>query len=306
MVDGAETATLRVAARQYGVIRRDQAEAHGLSGRQIERRVESGQLVRVLPRVYRVEGAPQTWRQQLKAASLWAERDFAVSHRSAAALWGFARFPEGALELSLVRSARLHAPVILHRVDPLSHRELVSIDGFRVTSAARTLLDLGASEPEPDVQACFDEALRRRWVTLERMEAALGGAPRRHGTAFLRRLVHEYLGGDGPTESELEARVMELLDTAGLPRAERQRVVRVGGRLRRLDFLVPGTPIVIEADGYAVHASLGSFEKDRARNNALTAHGFRVLHWTWSALHERPDELLQELLLTLRALAQPG
>lgn len=264
--------------------------------------MESGQWVRVFPRVYRVEGAPQTWRQQLKAASLWAERDFAVSHRSAAALWGFARFPEGPLELSVARGARLHPPIKLHRIEPLSHREIASIDGFRVTSAARTLLDLSASEPAPDVQACFDEALRRRWVTLERMEGALGAEPRRSGTAFLRKLVHDYLGGDGPTESELEARVMELLDTAGLPRAERQRVVRVGGRLRRLDFLVPGTPIVIEADGYAAHASLGSFEKDRARNNALTARGFRVLHWTWTAIHERPEALLAELHQTMRTL----
>jgi len=38
-----------------------------------------------------------------------------------------------------------------------------------------------------------------------------------------------------------------------------------------------------------------AFEADRRRINALTVRGFRVLRWTWAALHARPQELIDEL-----------
>ncbi len=72
------------------------------------------------------------------------------------------------------------------------------------------------------------------------------------------------------------------------------------GRRVRLDFRIPGTRVAIEADGYAHHATLSAFEGDRVRSNALTAAGYRVLHWTWQALRERPEELIDELWATLR------
>ena len=69
----------------------------------------------------------------------------------------------------------------------------------------------------------------------------------------------------------------------------------------RLDFVFTAQRVIIEADGYAWHSDTKSFEADRARDNALTARGFRVLRWTWKALDERPDELIAELLLLLNA-----
>lgn len=294
-MDGGTVAALRLAARQYGVLRLDQARAAGMSEWQVRRRVACGAWEELFPTVYRVEGAPPTWRQQLKAASLWAEKSFAVSHRSAAALWGFDRYREGPVELSVTRHLRTYRPCVVHQVERLTQRDLASIDGLCVTSATRTLLDLAAIEPEAQVRAAVDQALRRKWTTLERLASALGEAGRRRGVAFLKDLVHAYLGGDGPTESELEARVQDLLEAQGFPRAVKQRPVFIGGRLRRLDFLVPGTRVVIEADGYAWHASPAQFEKDRARNNALTAQGYLVLHWTWAALRERPETLVAQL-----------
>ena len=78
-------------------------------------------------------------------------------------------------------------------------------------------------------------------------------------------------------------------------------MVRVGNRVRRLDFSFADTRIVIEADGYAHHASIESFEEDRERRNSLTVQKFRVLHWTWQAMKERPENLLSELFALLNA-----
>lgn len=297
---------LRLAATQHGVLTRDQARAMGLTDRQVDWRVDTGRWSRVHQGVFRLEGAPRTWRQRLKAVSLWAARDFALSHGTAAALWGFARYREAAaIHLSVTRNIRLPAPFVVHRVRALQPRDFGSVDGLRVTSRTRTLVDLCATEREPDVRASVDEALRRRWTTLARLEVALAGAGHRHGIRFLRGLVAAYRGGEPPTESELEARVHELLASAGLPRPTKQARLCLAGQVRRLDFHFPGTPVVIEADGYAFHSTGAMRERDSARSNQLTTHGLRVLHWTWAALRDRPGELLAQLRANLRAAAPP-
>jgi very-short-patch-repair endonuclease len=300
-VTESEVECLREAARQWGVVRRDQA-VRWLSPQQVQRRVDTGAWGAVLPRVYRVAGAPASWRSDLKALSLWAGRDFALSHRTAAALHGFRRFFEGPLELSAARHLSVPPPPFqVHRVAPFGPRELETVQGFRTTSVTRTLLDLAGVASEMDVRATVDEALHRRRTTVERLAVALSQVAPRPGVAFLRTLLHEYQGGDGPCESELEARVFELIDRSGLPRPRRQRSITVAGRLRRLDFCYPTHGIIVEADGYETHSGLIAFEKDRQRANALTLRGFRVLQWTWKALHERPGALIDDLKQVLGA-----
>lgn len=289
---------MRLAAQQHGVLRRDQVLQH-MSADQLQRRLSSHAWVSVLPRVYRVEGAPPCWRQRLRALCLWAGQGFALSHGTAAALHGFRRFPEGDLEVSVLRNLAAPKGVVVHRVKQLHHRDLVVLDGFRVTNATRTLLDLSGAAPEALVRASVDQALARKWTTLERLSTALLRPESPRGRAFLRTLVHEYQGGDGPCESELEARFFELLDNSGLPRPDRQRRIFVGGRWRRVDFSFAASRVIVEADGYAYHCSPIAFEKDRQRINSLISKGYRVLHWTWKAMEERPAALLAELATVL-------
>lgn len=298
-MDEVELQCVRLAARQHGVLSRAQASDLRMSRTQLEWRVKSGAWQRLFPGVFRVEGAPSTWRQRLKAASLWAGEGHALSHGTAAALLGFEWFRgTSAVELTTVKNLRA-AGVTTHRVGALLPRELVSVEGFRVTSVPRTLLDLAAVLPPDDVRRLADEAMRRKWMNVDRFEQLFerhGGSP---GVKLLREFANEYAGGDGPTESALEDRVRELLAAAGLPKPVKQRPVYVGRRLRRLDFHFPGTPVVIEADGYAWHATVDAFERDRQRRNELTLRGLQTLQWTWSALRERPEELLIELATLL-------
>ncbi len=290
----AQLRAMRLAAQQHGVVRRSQALQCGLTERQVRYRVMCGHWEELFPWVYRVEGSAPTWHQRLKAVSLWAAYGFALSHRTAAVLHGFDRYRGEPVELSVTRDLRSSAAQV-HRVGCLATVDLCLVNGLRVTSVTRTLLDLASNGPEHSVRAACDQALARKWTSLDKLDAALEQSAWHRGTCFLRRLLRQYQGGDGPSESELEARVLELFEAAGLPRPLRQRRVMVGNRVRRLDFTVPGTPIVVEADGYAHHSSPTAFEEDRVRNNALTARGYRVLHWTWAAVHARPDELVTEL-----------
>jgi very-short-patch-repair endonuclease len=296
-----ELECLRLAARQWGVITREQAQGLGVSERQVTRYLERGWWERLHYGVYRVGGSPLSWRQRLKAVSLWAGYGYALSHHTAGALLGFARCGEGPVELSVIHDVRLPPPVVVHRVAALVPKDLTSVEGFRVTSVSRTLLDLSATWDEWALRSTVDQALARRWTTVERLEATVLRCTHHPGVRRLRALVEEFLGGQAPTESELESLVARLLREAGFSSVLRQRVVSVRGRVRRMDFLLAGTRVVIEADGYAYHSSPAAFERDRARRNALMRKGFWVVHWTWAALRDRPEELIAELKDIIKA-----
>lgn len=295
-----EVACLREAARQEGVLRRDQA-LRWLSAKQVQGRLASGAWERVFPRVFRVVGAPVGWRQSLRALCLWAGTGFALSHRTAAELHRLSRFRAQRLELSVTRHLVRPGACVVHEVQPFGRGEVEVLQGLPVTSATRTLFDLASLDDVrlDDLRASVDQALREKKTSVERLEVSLARCAGHRGAGRMRRILVELQGGGGPTESELEARVLELIRGAGLPVPERQRTVIVGGRLRRVDFRYPGARVIVEADGYAYHSNVIAFEKDRQRRNSLITAGYEVLQWTWKALEERPFVLIQELVTVL-------
>jgi very-short-patch-repair endonuclease len=48
-------------------------------------------------------------------------------------------------------------------------------------------------------------------------------------------------------------------------------------------------------DGFATHATRAAFERDRSRDRALQAAGWRVVRITWRQLDERSGEIAAEL-----------
>lgn len=293
MGNRSELSCLGLASRQQGVIGYKQARHLGLEHHHIRWQVRVGRWKRIRPGVFVVTGSPSTWLQDLKALSLWLGDGFALSHTTAAALYGFARFREGPLEATVARRVRAPPQVVLHQGE-VGWRELEAVKGLRVTSPTRTLLDLAAVVSPEDLRASCDEALRRRLTTLARLEQAVERTSS-WGVIALRKLVHEYAGGEAPTESELEARALDFLDAHDFPRPTKQRCIRVGGKRRRLDLTFEAQKVVVEVDGYATHSGLKEFEDDRRRNNSLLVKGFRVLHWTHRALRDEPGRLANEL-----------
>ena len=96
-----------IAEKQYGLIERQQALQAGVSPAGVSRRLASRRWLRVLPGVYRFAGAPTSWEQSLKAATLWGGDRCVVSHETAAALHG----------LTLFSGSRVHvqSPKLLQR-----------------------------------------------------------------------------------------------------------------------------------------------------------------------------------------------
>ncbi len=276
------------------------AEALGfLTEKQVRTRLETGAWVRVFPSVYRVVGAPVTWRQNLEALLLWAGRGAVLSHRTAAALHGFKSFKEGPLELTC--SSRVRAPegVCLHPESAVPACDRTEVDDLRVTNATRTIIDLAALQDRYTMRAVLDQALREKKTTLEKLAEAVKRSKNRPGVINVRELLREFNGEDGPTESEFERLCLEVIEAAELPKPRLQWALIAGKKRRRLDLFFDKHGVVVEADGYASHAGIEAFEDDRERNNSLTIMNLRVLHWTWRALHEKPEELIAQLYAAL-------
>lgn len=302
MVDGVR-ACLAIAGRQDGAISLRQMKEVGLRRCRWRWLANSGRWTELLPGVYGVVGAPASWQQRLRAVGLWLRSDFALSHATAATLHRFPGFHQEPVIATAGRCVRAPDGVTIHRVAALSTKDLASVAGLRVTTPTRTLLDLAGELSEEHLRHCVNDALRFKWTTLDKLDANLDRLGARPGSGVVKTLIDEFRGGRGPTESELERRVLQVLHEANFPRPDQQRPIHVGGRLRRIDFSFTAHRLIIEADGYAYHSTVQVFEDDRRRNNALAARGLTVLHWTWTALMDRPDRLLAELASCLRRAA---
>jgi very-short-patch-repair endonuclease len=96
------------------------------------------------------------------------------------------------------------------------------------------------------------------------------------GAARLRRALEHHCAGADMTRSELEIAVLELCRGHALP------CLRVNDHIEgfEVDFHFPAARLVVEADGWRSHKTRRDFEKDRARDAALAAAGYRTLRFT--------------------------
>ena len=290
----------RTAERQHGVFALRQATDWGFTSAAVQHRLRTGRWELFRPGVYRVPGSPRTWEQRLMTVTLAAGPAAVASHRSAAALLdlpGFRRL--GLLEVSTPRAAkRRHPDATLHRSLWLPASHLSVVDGIPCTRVARTLVDLAAVLPPGRTERAIDNCLAAGHVTTHALAAVAAelARPGRPGTALLRGLLQERSKGYVAPASELEARFLALVRSAGLPAPVRQHDVGDSGRwMGRGDFAYPDLRLLIELYSRRHHMSKLDFEADRDRDNRRVAAGWRPVRFTWAAVTSRPTEVVDVL-----------
>lgn len=132
-----------LARRQHAVFSGTQALERGLTRRMLRTRVQSGRLDLIDRDIFHIPGTPVTWEAKMLGLVLTAGDGALVSHRAAAAIWGFDDFRRGAPEITVPRGVRLRRPgVRVHESTDLDRCGRRLRDGIPVTDPARTLLDL--------------------------------------------------------------------------------------------------------------------------------------------------------------------
>jgi predicted transcriptional regulator of viral defense system len=148
-----------LAERQHGVLSTRQLAAIGLPQRAVSHRAAAGRLHRVHQGVYAVGHTVLTVNGRRMAAVLAAEPGAVLSHASAAALWEIRPTSATRIDVS-VRSAGGRAKrrgLRIHRTPTLRTDEITAHQGIRVTTPARTLLDLASSLPRRALERALDD-----------------------------------------------------------------------------------------------------------------------------------------------------
>jgi hypothetical protein len=256
----------QTAARQHGVVSRAQLYEMGFDNPAIARRLDAGRLHRLYRGVYAVGHTIVDWRGRYLAAVLACGDGAVLSHRTAAALWGIRPTAAARIDVTVSHTSgfRSTAAIVVHR----SRRpvEATAREGIPVTTPGRTLADLATALPRRPLEKAAEmaEALRLDVV----VDPCHPGA---------KRLAEALDGHDltTTTRSPLEDDFLVLCDRFDIPRPRVNTIVE--GFL--VDFCWPDERLIVETDGRQ-HLTRAAFERDRARDAALIARGWRVMRFT--------------------------
>jgi hypothetical protein len=284
----------RLAERQHGVVARRQLLTAGLTREAIAHRTRVGRLHWFYRGVYAVGHRLLSPEGRWMAAVLAAGPSAVLSHRSAAALWGIRRWRGGNADVT-TPSSRRQRPGITWHVTNLPADEITSLAAIPVTTVPRTLFDLAAVLDHRGIELAINEAEVRRYADHLSLPAMLERHPRRRGAATIRAILAAGGLGTALTRSELEERFLRFLARRGLPRPELNAPIALAGRFVEVDCVWRRSRLIAELDGRAAHGTAAAFERDRARDRALNAAGWRVVRITWRQLSEVPRELAADI-----------
>lgn len=147
-------------------------------------------------------------------------------------------------------------------------------------------------------RALADRAVQQRWITVADVDRRLRDQRGRWGNRQL-RLLAPFIGNGADAESE--RRLQRLLRRAHITGWIAQLPLVAGGRRFEIDIAFPELKVAIEIDGYAYHSSHERFQRDRTKQNALIAAGWRVLRFTRADLDDRPGYVLAQIHQLLAA-----
>lgn len=295
---------MAVATGQLGLLSRRQANGVGVSNAQLRNRVSSGSLLQVGTDTFRLPGAPITTLADLRALMIDIGGEVWASGPTAAALHGFDGYRLRApFDVTIARGRDVQR--IGHRVHTARRVDLIDrfvIEGIPVFSGARTLIDLARTETREQLTVAFDSGLRDGRFNESLVHRRIV-ALRSKGRFGIPRLVEAIEGAEAIRggHSWLEREYLRLLADAHLPTPITQVVsARASGRLVRVDFRFPDTPVVVEVLGYRYHRTKDQLRRDVERTNALLSGGLRPYQFAYEQIVETPDEVMA---ITRAALA---
>ena len=280
---------IQTAEQQCGLITTNQFLQQGVTRSQIRSLERIGVIRRADRGLYSLAGAPAGWPMPLWRVMLLASPSALALRRSAAAWWGMDGMPAdspGGIEVAVPRGHQSRVASV-KRMYTLESDDVVVHRNLRVTTPARTLIDLGDVVAPSVTERALEWCLRHQAVQLP----DLGRRAKRLRTPGSRQLAALLtLRSDGApaTESDAETLFVQLARREGYPDPQRQRPVLLRGHRYRLDFAWPSLRLAVEIDGGSVHGP-GALARDLFRQNQVLLDGWLILRFTWGQLvREQP------------------
>ncbi len=243
---------------------------------------------------------------RLEALRLVVPPHSVVVDRTAAWLWGVEILDTLEDEsvpidvFNLRGHTRLDRPGLRTGQRDLAPHDVVTVEGVRVTTPLRTLLDLGCSKGRYEALAIMDQVARLHGIRPEEARHELRRFRGRRGVRQARQLVSVL---DASAESTGESMTRLAIVEGGLPLPEGQIWVCDGARPRyRLDLGYRRYKIAVEYDGEEFHSSDAQRARDVRRRRWLAEQGWIVIVVTKRDLTGvRREAWLEQLRAALRS-----
>jgi hypothetical protein len=270
--------------------------AEGKSPKQIETLVRRNELVQVRRGVYARADMVADLRARAggehllqTAAALATTGPAVASHRSAALIHGLDILGKPSREVTLTRppgSNRSGQPGARLHWAQLPPEHITVQHGMRVTTVARTVVDVARTVEFRAGVVTADSALHQKLVTKAELESLLANCGRRRG---IQRASQVVTFADSRAESVLESIARVVFRDCGLPPPDLQ--VWVGGpqAVGRVDFLWRQFRTVAEVDGLMKYGNPARAILQLERDTRLRDAGYEVVHLTWHEVTENPD-----------------
>ncbi len=268
---------------------------------ELERQVRSGVLSRIRRGAYAEPlppgtGPTSTHRALLTAALRQLSDDAVVSHVSAAIILGLPTWSDQLARVHVTRNrvggGRIERDLTVHG-SLLGTADTTVVDGVRVTSLARTVVDISCTESIERGVAVGDAALRLG-LRDDELRAAIDAARRRRGVGRARSVAGLV---DVRSESVGESFSRVRFWRWGLPAPVLQVEVRdsYGRLVGRGDFGWPEVGTIGEFDGKVKYGALlkpGQTAQDvllaeKRREERIRELGWQVVRWGWADLNDR-------------------
>lgn len=290
---GRDARLAMTARRQGGAFTFAQAARIGYSKATIGRRVRCGTWHRLHDGVYSIAGAPGTRDLEIWSAVLAAGPSSVVTHESAALLHGAEGLPSEPITLTAPHGSHHHLHgVFVHQIDDLADRHRTTIHGLPVSRPARTVVELGATQPADVVGRVADDFVRAGRTSYAAIEQVLTDLtrPGKPGIATVARVLDARGDGYVPPSSELERMLFATLDAGGLPPPQRQIPLPGRGGIAGIaDAGYSDARIVLEADGRRWHMRVEAARRDRERDARVVRAGWVPLRFLYEQIRDQPE-----------------
>lgn len=290
-----------LAAEQHNVVTRAQMRGTGYKQSAIDRVRATGVLRTVERGTYLHGSDDPSWRQKVAATVARGGDDMFATAQPALVMHGVLdHTDEVVVVVPYGKRLRLQNATVIRTRRPLTRTRV--LDGVPVVSVERALLDAAALLDATALECAVEAALLRSKTTETRLWITLveqGGRGVRGSNALRRVLVNRPHGR--PARSVLEVLAGRMLRTANLGGFVRNYTTAVHDVRYELDFAFVTQRVVLEVDGKAFHTTASQVGRDRKRQAALEAAGWRFLRVSWFDVVCAPERVVADLAALLAA-----
>lgn len=264
--------------------------SEALAAQLVSRHELRSRYVAVHPDVYVPRDAELTALLRAKACWLRSRRRGILAGFSASALHG-TKWIDSSQPAAIIDTNRRPTPGIDVWEERIESDEITVVDHMRVTTPARTALDLARRNPAGIATAAVDALVQATELKMADVELLVDRYRGRHGIKAARAALELV---DGGAQSPKETWLRLLLLRAGFPRPQTQIVVRNqwGWAEAYLDMGWDDIKVAVEYDGDQHRSSRYQYVKDIRRQEMLERLGWIVIR---VIAEDHPDDIIRRV-----------